>query len=108
MNTLDKITITNALQTWYDSYKATNKAVCDLEVATGAITDSPLYEAIWNMFDNYTDELTNYLDIPVNLLSWWLYDNDAGKRKDTFAGTKIPTIKVLANCIYNIQRTSQQ
>ena len=64
------------VETLINKYKALNKA-CEAASKSGTLDpNGPLFEAIWSSFESFL----NILD-REGWISWYIYDNECGKKK---------------------------
>jgi hypothetical protein len=73
------------LSAWFTQHTKADVATKQLITLFGDIQESPMYETIWQLFDNYTLALRTLLgDMPNEpkyaWMHWFCYDNDMGAR----------------------------
>lgn len=68
------------LQRWQDMYNNLEAAYSPLEKAFGASYEGELPDAMWRMFDSYTELLGDVLGDTQDWLSWYCYETDMGKK----------------------------
>ena len=92
------------LEEWESRYKDLIK-VQDISYKLFGRNESPLFEASWNMFDSYTDALSQLIGDKEKWLAWWAYDTNFGE-KQSKAGKKgkEKKIKTLNDLIKLIQQ----
>lgn len=71
----------NLLQRWQDTYIALEAAYGPLEKAFGASYEGELPDAMWQMFDAYTQLLVDILGDTQDWLNWYCYETDMGKKE---------------------------
>lgn len=69
-----------ALTRWLETYQKLTEQVDAFAKITDSPPDSPLQNAIYKTFDAYTDALSELVGDQGGWLSWFIYDNDAGKK----------------------------
>jgi len=75
------------LETWRSLHEQLDTHWDQLRSTTGASVDSPLGDAVWKIFAEYTVALSDLLDDDFCYLHWYWLDNDMGTR-GLDAGTK--------------------
>ena len=80
--------IATLLQPWLDSYLELERQFAVLESVLGRRDDCPLENAAYLVHDAYTAALAREVGDEGDWLSWYLYENDAGKKGLTAAAPK--------------------
>ena len=68
------------LQRWQDNYIALEAAYNPLEKAFGASYEGELPDAMWRMFDTYTELLGDVLGDTRAWLQWYCFETKMGKK----------------------------
>ena len=68
------------LQRWQDSYNSLEAAYEPLTKAFGATYEGELPDAVWGMFDAYTNTLAHALGDTEDWLGWYCFETDMGKK----------------------------
>lgn len=68
------------LQRWQNTYIALEAAYEPLEKAFGASYEGELPDAMWEMFDVYTELLGDVLGDTQAWLQWYCFETDMGKK----------------------------
>jgi len=67
------------LETWRSLREQLDTHWDQLQATTGASVDSPLGNAVWATFGEYTTALSNLLNDDFHNLHWYWLENDMGK-----------------------------
>ncbi len=92
-----------------DRYKELDTLFDKMSDLLGTTIDSPLGEAVWRLFDDYTTEIEAKIGDSNSFLSWYIYDNRCGEGNLEAAvngeqGKKISNVKRLAHLIKNYDK----
>ena len=68
------------LQRWQDTHTALEAAYSPLEKAFGASYEGELPDAMWGMFDAYTELLAGILGDTQDWLQWYCFETEMGKK----------------------------
>ena len=68
------------LQRWQDSYNNLEAAYEPLTKAFGATYEGELPDAVWGMFDAYTELLAGILGDTQDWLQWYCFETEMGKK----------------------------
>lgn len=81
------------VETSVSKYKDLNKA-CEAANKSGTLDpNGPLFEAIWSSFESFLSLIDN-----EGWISWYIYDNECGKRKlKASTGKNKPLVKIDTN-----------
>ena len=78
MDTKQKLQL---LEKWQKSYEQNDAVYAALKQVLDVSPESPAIEATWGMFDSYTDALSIILEDNNQMLGWYAWDNQFGKKK---------------------------
>lgn len=96
------------LQDWENTYKEISKTFDLFSELTGADAESPLFVALFNTHEQYTDVLALAIGANVEDLAWFIYENDCGakqmaaKNPNWKKAKKIKNVKDLLRMIEDI------
>jgi hypothetical protein len=104
MNTKEKIKLVSDL---VKHYQELNKTFDQLDSLFGGSCESKFFSAIWSTFDAYTDTVELAIGDAFKSVSWFIYDNDCGKRGlECKFGGKSFKIKTVNDLIKYVELTS--
>lgn len=66
------------LQTWKAEHARVTAAYAPLERALQLHPENPIHEAMWTLFDTYTETLSKLLEDECEFLAWFSGDNEMG------------------------------
>ena len=65
---------------WVKDHQSLDKQINALEAVVGPLLEGPLFEAVWGMFDSYTDAVSMSVGDRQKWLYWYAWENDMGKK----------------------------
>ena len=68
------------LNRWVEDHNRMEAQMEALASVVGPMVESPLFEAVWAMFDSYTDAVSANIGDGQKWLDWYVWDNDMGKK----------------------------
>ena len=68
------------LNRWVEDHNRMEAQMEALASVVGPMVESPLFEAVWAMFDSYTDAVSANIGDGQKWLDWYLWENDMGKK----------------------------
>lgn len=90
------------LQAWAEHHAALSAQMDALAKPLGTI-DGPLFDAVWRMWDAYTDQLAHRIGDTGDWLQWYCHDNAMGAKGlevSSYTRTiKVRTLRQLARVI---------
>jgi hypothetical protein len=100
----EKLTL---LREWKQRHDDLDKQWGRLASLTGGLTDSPLGDAMWLLWDAYTNQVAERVGDTYGWLSWYQLENDMGKRKHEAGPTdRMRKIKSLRDLLWVIEATA--
>lgn len=105
--------ITSILEPWLDTYLELERQFAVLESVLGRREDCPLEKAAYTVHAVYTAALAREVGDTDDWLSWYLYENGAGKKRLTAKAPEwrklrpITSLHRLAKLIRACQRRAQ-
>lgn len=76
MNKLDKI---RAIEDFKEKYTNISKIVSKMDEFFGCVIEGDLIKTVWEMVDVCVDNMSKSLDISLDDLNWFIYDNNFGE-----------------------------
>ena len=68
------------LNRWVEDHNRMEAQMEALDSVVGPMVESPLFEAVWDMFDSYTEAVAANVGDTQKWLDWYLWENDMGKK----------------------------
>ena len=68
------------LNRWVEDHNRMESQMEALASVVGPMVESPLFEAVWAMFDSYTDAVSMSVGDRQKWLYWYAWENDMGKK----------------------------
>lgn len=68
------------LNRWVEDHNRMEAQMEALASVVGPMVESPLFEAVWAMFDSYTEAVAANVGDTQKWLDWYLWENDMGKK----------------------------
>ena len=93
------------LEDWQAQHAANNRTTQLLRQLMHIEADSPIYKAIWDTFNRYTEALAEASGVPDGLywLKFWEVDKDMGKdlrrSEDEIVMTSLQDLLVAMGCV---------
>jgi hypothetical protein len=68
------------LNRWVEDHSRMDAQMQALKAVVGMLAGSPLFHAVWDMFDSYTEAVAANVGDTQKWLDWYLWENDMGKK----------------------------
>lgn len=80
MSQIDNATAVALLTAWKARHDALTKLMDSITTVLGLEVESPLHEAMWGTFDDYTKTLASLLGDESGWLGWYQSENEMGTK----------------------------